>query len=94
MQISVAVRVREQISQLDVRLRDELIERVAEIADDPIAWLTRSTDPTLPGLTFASYASREVAGLMIALYFSGFYADPPRLELVSVAHSDGPSDLE
>jgi len=91
-QIIVSPRARQQLSQLDASLRDELINRVAALADDPISCLRRSSDPLFPGLSVSSYPSDEVPGLVVTMYFDGYHSQPMRLRLVHVSHTARPPE--
>jgi len=85
--ISVADTARPAIRSLDPSLKEELIAQVDAMAEMPSAFLVRANDAEFPeGTWLYTYKSEIVIGLRISLYFVGLNDDPPRLELVGIAH--------
>jgi hypothetical protein len=86
-QISVGDGAKAALRSLDASLKEELISQVDGLANHPAGFLTRASDASAPGATWAySYKSEVVVGLQITLYFAGLNEYPPRLELVGIAH--------
>lgn len=90
--VEVTPEARQAIAEFDGPLKDELIERVAEFADEPAEHLRRSRPPELPGLWVYEYASAVSEGLAVVLLFDRFDARRRRIVLVGIGRVMGEED--
>lgn len=67
--VDVTPEAAQAISEFDGPLKDELIERVAEMAEEPAAFLRRSQPPEQLGLWAYEYFSRVVDRMRVTLLF-------------------------
>lgn len=82
--VEVTPEASQAIAEFDGPLKEELIERVAEFADEPAEYLRRSRPPELPGLWVYEYASAVSEGLTVVLLFDRFDARRKRIVLVGI----------
>lgn len=80
--ISVTRNAADAIRRMDPSLREELIRRVAEMAEAPLEHVTRG-GPADAAYVFA-YRSEVVVGMTVTLLLTGLDQAPPRLVLVAV----------
>ncbi len=84
LRVDVTQDAAQSINDFDARLKDELIERVAEIAGAPAAFLRRSRPPEVLGLWVYEYASGVIEGMRVVLLFDRWDPGAQRISLISV----------
>jgi hypothetical protein len=73
-------------------MREELIERVAEFAEEPAAFLRRSYPPEPVGLLVYAYGSAVIEGMQVVLFFDVMDSHRKTIALVAIGRLMGEED--
>lgn len=90
--VEVTPEASQAIAEFDGPLKEELIERVADVAEEPARYLRRSRPPEMPGLWVYEYGSAVSEGLTVVLLFDRFDARRKRIVLVGIGRVTGDAD--
>jgi hypothetical protein len=86
--VHVHLRARQAILGMDAALRQELIEHVELVDQDPHEMLLRAEpESPVPGGSLSTFRSRSVPELTVRVYYVGFDDDPPRLDIIAITQT-------